>query len=73
LKRYSIRPRSADYDIGPDGENYLSKVVFIEDVGPFDTGILDQHGNMIVMHLEPEPFGFCLAEFAAKANSGPQG
>ena len=65
MKRYGLlsKPKAADWEIGPDAENYLARTVYEKEPTALETGILDQHGNMIHVFDEMEPIGFCLTEF----------
>lgn len=54
---YIVRPRSADFDKGPDGEHYLAREI-IETVETIDIGITDQFGNKIMARSRMDPVGF---------------
>ena len=49
MKRYFIKPsRLANINEEIDGENYLSRTVYEPDDTPFETGVLDAEGRMIM-------------------------
>jgi len=52
-----MRPRLADIDANPDGENYLGRTVY-EDYELVDTGVLDANGNKVMARQKPDPVGF---------------
>jgi hypothetical protein len=59
VKRYFIgKVRLADYDDGPDAEDYLSRTIYVPDETPYETGILDAQGNMILAQVRIDPIGF---------------
>ena len=58
MKRYFTRPRLADYDSGPDAENYLSRTVYEPDQTPYETGIFDAAGNMMYAQVIFDQIGF---------------
>jgi hypothetical protein len=59
MKRYlTRRPRSADYDKGPDAETYLARTVFEPDPAPFETGLLDAFGAPLFAAYEMDVIGF---------------
>lgn len=51
------RPRSADIDANPDGENYLARTVY-EDKETIDIGLMDSEGNKILVRRRMDPIGF---------------
>lgn len=57
MRDYIIRPRSADMDQGPDGENYLARTVF-ETEELIDIGILDAAGNKVMARRRMDPIGY---------------
>ena len=56
-KRYFV-PHLANIDEHVDGENYLSRTVYEPDDSPFETGILDADGRMIMASYQIGPIGF---------------
>jgi hypothetical protein len=59
MKRYlTRRPRSADYDKGPDAETYLARTVYEHDSTPFETGLLDAFGDPLCAAYEMDQIGF---------------
>jgi hypothetical protein len=64
MKRYFVqRPRLANIDEHVDGENYLARTVYETEYEPFETGILDADGKMIMAQYEKPEIGFRLTEF----------
>ena len=63
MKRYFVKPsRAANIHEEVDAENYLSRTVFEPDDTPFETGVLDADGRMIMASYSLGPIGF-LTEF----------
>lgn len=59
MKRYFVKPcRLANINDEVDGENYLSRTVYEPDGTPFETGILDANGRMIMASYSLGPIGF---------------
>lgn len=63
MKRYFVRPKSASIHEEPDGENYLARTVYEIEHEPYETGVLDADGQMIVAQYEKPEIGFRLTEF----------
>lgn len=53
----SVKPRLADYDRDPDGEDYLARTVY-EVEERVDIGILDADGNKIMAVEKKNPIGY---------------
>lgn len=63
MKRYFVKPdfqpvRLAHIHDEVDAENYLARTVYEPDYAPFETGVLDAEGRMIMAHFEMAPIGF---------------
>lgn len=62
MKRYFVQPRNAprlaNIHEEPDAENYLARTVYEPDYTPFETGVLDAEGRMIMASYEMGPIGF---------------
>lgn len=52
-----LRPRAAEIDREPDGENYLARTVH-ETIDLIDVGLLDSEGNKILARKRFDPIGF---------------
>lgn len=58
MKRYFVKPSLANINEEIDAENYLSRTVFEPDNTPFETGVLDADGRMIMASYGLGPIGF---------------
>jgi len=58
MKRYFLKTKAADYENGPDSEDYLARTIYQAEPQAIKTGLLDALGNDIYCMDEPEPIGF---------------
>jgi len=63
IRRYLIgKPRMADMDHEPDGEDYMARTVYDTSGEMMDTGLLDAHGNPILAQYEMDRIGYIWRE-----------
>lgn len=58
MKRYTIKPRQSEEYYEAYGPDFLARTIHEPDPGPYDTGLIDKHGNPILAHCEMPQIGF---------------